>query len=151
VLGFFCSQGRLQLRPEVTHCQFVQSDLICCCFHKAEAALPYHCNSVWSVPPPASWCNSVLSNTSSTRLPQQSTMALFQEVGLLPHLHSQPFCLTPPLLSDNSDPLGICLSPHLVLSLCSLSHLSSLRVLLLAPPPFSEAGSAFHPTPTVSV
>jgi hypothetical protein len=42
--------------------------------------------------------------------------------------------------------------PTPALSACSspCSCLSSLRVQLLALPPFSEVGSAFHPTPTVS-
>jgi hypothetical protein len=139
------------LGPEVIHCQLIQGSLICC-FHKVAAELPYHCNSVWSVLPPARWSNSVLSTTlSPARLAQQSSTALFWEVGLSPHLHSQPLCFNPPLLSDSPALWEVGLSHHLVLSPCSLSYLSSLTAHLLVPLAFSEAGSVFHSTPTVSV
>jgi hypothetical protein len=52
-VGSFCPQGWLQLGPEIIHCQFVQGGQICCCIHQAAAVLLYHCNSVWSAPPPA--------------------------------------------------------------------------------------------------
>jgi hypothetical protein len=125
---------------------------ICCCFHKVAVALPYYCNSVWSVTPAARWSNSVLSTIlSPTRLAQQSTTALFWEVSLSLHLHSQTLCLSLPLLSDSPVLREVGLSHHLILSPCSLSYLSSLRAHLLVPPAFSEAGSVFHSTPMVNV
>jgi hypothetical protein len=41
----FYSQGRLQSDPELTHYQFVQGGLLCCCFCQAAAALPYSYNA----------------------------------------------------------------------------------------------------------
>jgi hypothetical protein len=149
VFGFFHSKGRLQLGPEVTQCQFVQGGLFCCCFYKVAAALPYHCNCVWSVPPTARWCNSVL-NTAliPTRLAKQYTMALLWEVGLSPHLHSQPLYLTPSLLSDSSAPLGSWfLTPAgLRTSLCSLFHLSLWEFISL-PHPFLRGRISIPPHP----
>jgi hypothetical protein len=70
---------------------------------------------------------------------------------LITPLHSQPLCLSPPLFGDSPAIWKVGLSHHLVLSSCSLSYLSSLRAHLLVPPIFSEAGSVFHSTSTVSV
>jgi hypothetical protein len=88
---------------------------------------------------------------SPTRLAQQSTTALFWEVGLSPHLHLKSLCLSPPLLNDSPGLWEVGLSYNLVLSPCSLSYLTSLTAHLLVLPAFSEAGSVFHSTPTVSV
>jgi hypothetical protein len=105
VFSSLCPQGRLQLGPEVTHCQFVQGDHICCCFYLAS---PYYCNSVWSAPPLARWGSSALSTTlSPIRLALGSTMACFGRLSCHP---------TP------------------TLSLCCFSNLHSLRVQLLAHP-----------------
>jgi hypothetical protein len=54
--------------------------------------------------------------------------------------------------TSSAIPLGEAgLSPPPTLSLCYFSSLGSLRVWLLAPPPFSGVNSAFHPTPAISV
>jgi hypothetical protein len=90
VFGSYCSQGRLQLGPEVNHCQFVQGGQIHCCFCQEAAVLPYSCNSGCSAPPPARWGNSVLNSAlRPMRLTQWSTMALLLGGWLV----------TPPLLS----------------------------------------------------
>jgi hypothetical protein len=94
------------------------------CFCQAVAALPYCCNSSWLAPPQAKWGNSVLSTTlNSTGLAQGFTKPCFGRLAC---------CRT------------------LALCLCSLPHLPFLRVLLLAPPSFSEVGSVIHLTPTDS-
>jgi hypothetical protein len=135
-------------RPEVTHCQFVQSSEICCYFHQVAAALPYHCNSVWSAPSSGRWGNSVLGITfRPTRLAQGSITALPWKVGLLPYPHSQSLCLTPLLL----------LLVQLFWEVDLLPQPHSQPLLLVpsffaessapCPLPFSEAGSMFHPTP----
>jgi hypothetical protein len=85
-IWFLLSIGKVAIRPEVTHCQFIQDGQIRC-FHQAAAALPYSCNSGWSAPPPARRGNSVLSTTlSPRRLTQGSTMALLWEVSSPPML-----------------------------------------------------------------
>jgi hypothetical protein len=38
----------------------MQGGQSCCCFHQVIAALPFSCSSVWPVPPPRRWGNSVL-------------------------------------------------------------------------------------------
>jgi hypothetical protein len=94
--------------------------------------LPYCCNSAWLASPPARGGNSVLSNALSLRRPAQvSTTTPLWEDGLSPPHHPPTH---PPALS-----------------LCCFSCIHSLRVWLLAPPPFSRAGSVFHPNSTVSV
>jgi hypothetical protein len=40
VFDSFSPQGRLQLGPEVSHCQFVQGGQIWCCLHQVGAAFP---------------------------------------------------------------------------------------------------------------
>jgi hypothetical protein len=114
VFGSFCPQGRLQLGPEATHYQF---GLTCCCLLQMAAVLPYYCNSIWSVPPPARWGHSVLSTTvSPTRLAQESPTFPLWDVGLSPQSHCQPLGFTMPLLTGSSAPLGGWLSTPLLLS-----------------------------------
>jgi hypothetical protein len=93
--GSFCPQGRLQLGPEVTHCQFMQS-VQSCCFHHEAGELPYS-NSVWLVPPPARRGNSALSTDISPTGPAQwcsTSSALGGWLVALPLLSAFVPCIT---------------------------------------------------------
>jgi hypothetical protein len=105
---------------------------------------------LWSAPLPARWGNSILNTVlSPMRQAHQSTMALLWEVGLSPHptlslcASHCLFLMIVLLLWE------VGLSPHPCFQTFSLSCLHSLRVWLLAPPSFFEAGSMFHSTSTV--
>jgi hypothetical protein len=125
VFDLFCPQDRLQLGPEVTHCQFVLRGQSCCCFHQVTPELIYKCNSIWLDTPWARWGNSVLSITlSPTRPAQWSTTSL--ALGgclILPHpfsafVHFPAFvssapCPTPVLWDRFNIPLHRTLSIRL--------------------------------------
>jgi hypothetical protein len=109
-IWYLYPQCQLQMESEVTHYQFVDGDLICCCYLHVPAALPYFCKSVWSACPPARWNNSILSTAlSSMRLTQPFSKLLLWEVNLSLHSHFQPLfsessapCSTPVLRSDSA-------------------------------------------------
>jgi hypothetical protein len=111
--------------------------------------LPYHCNSVWLALPPARWgqFSSALSpmKLSDPPCPCFGRLACHPtptfRLCAFPHL-----CL---LIVQFLWKVGLSLHP--ALHLCSLSHLCSLIVCLLAPTPFSKAGSAFHTHTPLSV
>jgi hypothetical protein len=116
-IWFFLSTGQVATGAEVTHCQFVQGGQICC-FSQVTAVLPYHCNSVWSGPPPVRWCNLVLNTALSLlRLAQGFIMALLCDAGLLLQPHSQPLLLVLFLFTES---LASCPTPVLW-GRCSIS------------------------------
>jgi hypothetical protein len=104
-IWFLCPQGRLQLRLEVTHCQFMQGFHICfifamqqlCCYTAATLAshlLPLQCGAIQF---------SALPSVSGDQLRDPPPAPLW-EVGLLSHPCSQPLLLFSPLFSE-------CLAP----------------------------------------
>jgi hypothetical protein len=123
--------------------QFMQGGQSCC-FHQVTAGLPFSCSSVWSAPPLARWGNSLLNGALCPRDQlQDPPPALLWEDGLLSHPRSQPLRFPWSLLSasSSSGKLACRLTP--TLKLCCFMCMS-LRVWLLAPPPFSRSCSAFH-------
>jgi hypothetical protein len=120
--GSFCPQGSLPLGPMMPHYQFVQGGQICC-FFQAAAELLYTWNSGWSASLPARWDNSVLFTAHSSRISSVICYALALEVWLV----------TPSPLST--------FVPH---------PAPTCWALLLAPPSFSEVGSAVYIAHTIS-
>jgi hypothetical protein len=132
VFGSFSPQGRLQLGPEVTHCQFVQSGQVCCCLCQAAAMLPYSCNSVWSAPLLARWGSSVLSTVlSPSRLAQPSTTVPLWEVGLSPHPPLSVFVAFPAFIHWELGTKGSAPCPTPIFwGKCSISLPSTIGVRL---------------------
>jgi hypothetical protein len=121
----FCAQDRIQLVLEVTHCQFMQSGQICCCFHQAPDALSYSCSSAWSAPALARWDSSVLSIALSPwRLTQWSTMAQLWKVGLSPQFLLSAFVTFPTFVHREFNSLPHSHSPGQVQ--CSIPSLLSV-------------------------
>jgi hypothetical protein len=106
----------------------MQGGQSCCCFYQVATALPFSCNSVWLAPPPARWGHSfvILPSVPWDQL-RDSPLAPLWEVGLLPHPHSQPLCLSWPLLSASGSLGGWLITPTTTLSLCCFTHVHSLR------------------------
>jgi hypothetical protein len=99
--------------------------------------LPFSCSSEWSAPPAARWCNSVLNAALCPRGQlQDPPPALIWEVGLSSHPHSQPLCLSKPLLSASGCSGKLPCYPTPMLSLCSQP---------------CSPGQVHHSTPTSTV
>jgi hypothetical protein len=152
VFGSFCPQGRLQLGLEVTLPVCSRwSDLLlfspcgsCICPTTATLSgqlLLWQGGAILFEYCPQSYETSSVIRYSPTR------GGWFVTPPLLPALVPCPISAHWMLGSSGR----LTCHPTPTLRLCSLSHPHLLGVQLLAPPPFSEAGSEFDPTLTVSV
>jgi hypothetical protein len=103
-----------------------------CCFHLVATVLPFYCSSVWSVPPPARWGNSVFHAAFCSRDQLQDPPSpLLWEVDLSPHPHSQPLCFSQPLLGASCNFVWLACHPTPALSLYALPDLCWVLLALL--------------------
>jgi hypothetical protein len=135
-------------------CHFVQGGQNCCCFHQVAAALLFRCNCLVNFSP----SKVVQCNFSCCPLSDEISYGIHH----LPHF-GRLACHPTPALSLCASPniclVLVCLLWEVGLSPCHplmleqhlFTESSALRVCLLDPPPFSRAGSAFHPSPLLSV
>jgi hypothetical protein len=85
---------------------------------------------------------------------QEPPPVLLWEFGLSPYVHSQPLCLSQPLLDASSSSGNLACCPTSAFNLCCFSHVSSLRIQHCdfgsLPHPHSP-GKVQHTTPTSSI